>query len=270
MKPVIGKGRNDVYTSALLEHIDAQNCSIEVMFKRVCNTLSANTRGKQISWEHTSVAGEFYFNLGVVQRIIEYGPTTLSDALFVLYKARISHKAIKNLKSLTWPTQNSTIASLFVLGRNIYRSACGHSNSAVGFINAFADRTTAVPAAKRGALLDDKFNEMFALQKRKEFADSFAYISRCLLPEIWCFHVLPGKEQPTVVDVTLDAKTDNAVKKTFVRGTNVLGSADADFEDRIARQLVIPNWLFTFSYGKPVKSIASVRFPYGGSCRMPT
>ncbi|MFD2783094.1 caspase family protein [Novosphingobium pokkalii] len=314
-----GKGRNGAYTAALLEHIDAQDCSIEAMFKRVRNTLSATTSGKQISWEHTSLAGEFYFNLGIAKRITEYGPTALSDALFVLDEARTSHKAIKKLKSLTWPTQNPTIDtlkgpvlakfatdSLFVLGRNIYQSACGHSNSAVGFINAFADRTTAVPAAKRKALLDgmlfeiffdsagevrddpkdDKFNEVFALQKHKEFADSFAFISRCLLPEIRRFYVLPGKEQPTAVDVTLDATADNAVKKIFVGGANVLGSVDADFEegdkivhrtldrddfeDRIARQLVIPRRLLTFSYGKPAKGVASVRFPYGWSCRVPT
>ncbi|WP_332459796.1 caspase family protein [Croceicoccus marinus] len=314
-----GKGRNGAYTAALLEHIDAQDCSIEAMFKRVRNTLSAATSGKQISWEHTSLAGEFYFNLGIAKLITEYGPTALSDALFVLDEARTSHKAIKKLKSLTWPTQNPAIDtlkgpvlakfatdSLFVLGRNIYQSACGHSNSAVGFINAFADRTTAVPGVKRKALLDgmlfeiffdsagevrddpkdDKFNEVFALQKHKEFADSFAFISRCLLPEIGRFHVLPGKEQPTAVDVTLDAKADNAVKKIFVGGANVLGSVDADFkegdkivhrtldrddfEDWIARQLVIPRRLLTFSYGKPAKGIASVRFPYGWSCRMPT
>lgn len=216
-----GKGRNGAYTAALLEHIDAQDCSIEAMFKRVRNTLSATTSGKQISWEHTSLAGEFYFNLGVAKRITEYGPTALSDALFVLDDDP----------------------------------------------------------------KDDKFNEVFALQKRKEFADSFAFISRCLLPEIGRFHVLPGKEQPTAVDVTLDAKADNAVKKIFVGGANVLGSVDADFEegdmivrrtldrdefeDLIARQLVIPRRLLTFSYGKPAKGIASVRFPYGWSCRMP-
>jgi len=313
-----GKGRNGAYTAALLEHIDAQDCSIEAMFKRVRNTLSATTGGKQISWEHTSLAGEFYFNLGIAKRITEYGPTALSDALFVLDEARTSHKAIKKLKSLTWPTQNPAVDgltgavmakfatdSLFVLGRNIYQSACGHSNSAVAFINAFANRTTAVPASKRKALLDgmlfeiffdsagqireepkdDRFNEVFALQKHKEFADSFAFISRCLLPEIGRFHVLPGKDQPTSVDVTLDAKADDAVTKIFVGGTNVLASVDADFDDGdkviyrtldrddfenlMARQLLISRRLLTFSYGKPAKSIGKVKFPYGWSCRMP-
>lgn len=313
-----GKGRNGAYTAALLEHIDAQDCSIEAMFKRVRNTLNATTAGKQISWEHTSLAGEFYFNLGIAKRITEYGPTALSDALFVLDEARTSHTVIKKLKSLTWPTQNPAvdslkgtvlakfaIDSLFVLGRNIYQSACGNANSAIGFINSFANRTAAVPPPKRKALLDGmlfeiffdsagefrdepkdaRFNEVFAVQKHKELADSFAFISRCLLPEIGRFHVLPGKDQPTSVDVTLDAKASDAVTQVFLGGTNVLASADEDFdeddkivhrtlarddfEDRIARQLLIPRRLLTFSYGRPAKGIEKVRFPYGWSCRMP-
>ena len=53
-----GKGRrNGSYTEALLQHIGTADCAIESMFKRVRNTLSAATNGKQVSWEHTSLAG---------------------------------------------------------------------------------------------------------------------------------------------------------------------------------------------------------------------
>jgi uncharacterized caspase-like protein len=47
------------------------DCSIENMFKRVRNTLSAATLQKQISWEHTSLADEFFFNLSLGKRIDE-------------------------------------------------------------------------------------------------------------------------------------------------------------------------------------------------------
>ncbi len=60
-----GKGRNGTYTAALLQHLTTPDCSIEAMFKRVRNTLSATTKGRQISWEHTSLAGEFFFNLSL-------------------------------------------------------------------------------------------------------------------------------------------------------------------------------------------------------------
>ena len=65
-----GKGqRNGRYTSALLQHIIAPDCTIEAMFKRVRNTLSVTTEGKQISWEHTSLSSEFFFNRSVGVRI---------------------------------------------------------------------------------------------------------------------------------------------------------------------------------------------------------
>jgi uncharacterized caspase-like protein len=48
-----GRGRNGAYTAALLEHLATPDCSVESMFKRVRNTLSTATGGKQISWEHT-------------------------------------------------------------------------------------------------------------------------------------------------------------------------------------------------------------------------
>jgi uncharacterized caspase-like protein len=50
-------GRNGAYTAALLQHLATPDCSIENMFKQVRNTLSAATKGRQISWEHTSLAG---------------------------------------------------------------------------------------------------------------------------------------------------------------------------------------------------------------------
>lgn len=76
-----GKGRNGAYTAALLQHIETPDCSIENMFKRVRNTLSAATRTKQISWEHTSLSGEFFFNLSLGVRIDAYSDAALSDSL---------------------------------------------------------------------------------------------------------------------------------------------------------------------------------------------
>ena len=60
-----GVGRNGTYTAGLLQHIDTPDCSIESMFKRVRNTVAAASAGKQTTWEHTSLSGEFYFNLSL-------------------------------------------------------------------------------------------------------------------------------------------------------------------------------------------------------------
>jgi len=61
-----GEGKNGAFTSALLKHIEVQNVTIEDLFKRVRNTLSVLTAGKQTSWEHTSLMGDFFFNSSIL------------------------------------------------------------------------------------------------------------------------------------------------------------------------------------------------------------
>lgn len=144
-----GAGRNGSYTQALLTHIETADISIEEMFKRVRNTLSLITAGKQTSWEHTSLIGDFYFNYGYVsgEFTTNYSKDALSDGRYVLENNSIDN-VIKGLKSHDWYMQNPAILSMkklnlsdykvdsiFVLGRNIYQAACGSSNSAVEFIN---------------------------------------------------------------------------------------------------------------------------------------
>ncbi|MGV0986647.1 MAG: caspase family protein [Limnohabitans sp.] len=93
-----GKGRNGAYTAALLQHIGATDCSVETMFKRVRNTLSAVTAENQISWEHTSLAGEFFFNLEVDVKVGDYSPAALRDSALELDETQKSHRLIKSLK----------------------------------------------------------------------------------------------------------------------------------------------------------------------------
>lgn len=229
-----GLGRNGAYTAALLQHIATPDCSVEMMFKRVRNTLNVSTKGKQISWEHTSLSGEFYFNLSIGARIDDYSDTALRDGLFVLDDKKKSHGVIRALKSYTWPTQNpaieefsagfadkASVDSLFVLGRNIYQASCGGSNAAISYLTNFVSRTAGIDSKKRKALLDGmlfeiffdskaklrgrfkigKFNEVFSLQQHLDFAESFEFIAECLLPDIGRFYALPGKPHTVVVDV---------------------------------------------------------------------
>ena len=57
-----GDGRNGLYTSSLLEHIDMQSVSAETMFKLVRASVINNSQGQQIPWEHSSLTKDFYFN----------------------------------------------------------------------------------------------------------------------------------------------------------------------------------------------------------------
>jgi len=260
-----GVGRNGAYTAALLQHISTPDCSIESMFKRVRNTLSAASGGKQISWEHTSLAGEFFFNLSISKRLTEYAPEALSDKLFVLDEAKASHRAIRGLKSLTWGTQNSAIGdftkekaskasinSLFVFGRNVYQAACGGSHGAQSYIGDFTTRTAGLDDEKRRAILDGMlfevffdplarlrlsfklgtFQSLFELQQLKELAPSFEFIAKCLLADVGRFHALPGKSHPIVVDVVNKPSLtpgEYIVEAVVFGGTNILWLEDQDY-----------------------------------------
>src|SRR5271170_5968199 len=126
-----GSGRNGYYTKALLQHIDTPNLPIETMFKRVRSTLEDLTQGKQTSWEHTSLTGDFHFQLSVVRGAHGYGPMATADSLF-LRNGGSSGRLIEALKSYNWYTQNPALDAftpdqargytsdeLFVVGRNI-------------------------------------------------------------------------------------------------------------------------------------------------------
>jgi hypothetical protein len=252
-----GAGRNGAYTAALLKHIDTPDCSLESMFKRVRNTLSAATNGKQVSWEHTSLAGDFFFNLSLGVRIDEYSGTALSDKLFVLDESKASHRIIQGLRTHDWYRQNPALAkltaevankagrnSVFVIGRNIYQAACGSSRTANDFLNSFMTRTSGFDEDRRKALMDGILFEMFfdsgaqlreqpknlcldqafELQQYQELSGSFAFISECLLTHADRFHAIPGKDRAITVDVVTKKKSGNkhVVKEVRFDGANIL------------------------------------------------
>lgn len=252
-----GIGRNGTYTAALLQHIDTPDCSIESMFKRVRNEVAAASGGKQTSWEHTSLSGEFYFNIGVSALVDEYNSIALADDLFILDESKHSHRLIKKLKSHNWYQQNSAMAelnsnsiarmaknSVFVIGRNIYQAACGTARDAVSFIKNFADETSGYDPEKRKALLDgmlfevffdprgklrdeiksDAFDELFDLQKYVELKASFDFIADVLTTAQARFYVLPGKGHELAVTVATkkDAKGGMIVSAVYIDGTDVL------------------------------------------------
>lgn len=260
-----GSGRNGAYTAALLQHLDTPDCSIEGMFKRVRNSLSTATAGKQISWEHTSLAGEFFFNLSLGARIDEYADTSLRDKLFVIDDKKASHRIIKGLQTYNWHRQNPAIEefttavadgasldSLFVVGRNIYQAACGGSRDAIAYLRNFMARTTGLKPKRRKALLDGmlfevffdpdarlrkdlkmgKFQTIFDLQQYVDLKPSFDFIAECLLPEIARFYALPGKSHEVVVDVVTKAGAkpgDHVLQSVHCGGTDIFWMNDPDY-----------------------------------------
>lgn len=54
-----GKRKNGIYTKHLLRHLDKQ-ISVEELFKKVRAGVAAETRNKQIPWEHSSLLSETF------------------------------------------------------------------------------------------------------------------------------------------------------------------------------------------------------------------
>lgn len=261
-----GAGRNGSYTDALLRHINTPDIPVEDLFKRVRNTLSTITSGKQTSWEHTSLSGDFYFNVSVGRSITIYGPDALADSQFVLKPATSVKEAILGLKSSSWYSQNPALTklaaadlasadndSLFVLGRNIYQAACGGANASISYIKDFHNKVAEVPPEKYKPILDgmlfevffnskgalrkgfkvSRFNEIFELRKIPDFVPSFEFIAEVLLTHQNRFYVIPGKQRSISVDVVAEPNDSGEylVTGVFFEGINVLRKMGSNVVD---------------------------------------
>lgn len=252
-----GPNRNGSYTEALLKHINTLDISVEDLFKRVRNTLGVTTSNKQTSWEHTSLSGDFFFNISAGRRLTIYSAAAIADSTFIPPAGTPIAECIRELKSSNWYTQNpaiskltkekleaSDINSLFVLGRNIYQAACGSANDATHYITDFNNKTSELSLEKRKAILDgmlfevffnskgeirdtfktSKFDELFELRKIESLVSSFELISDVLITYQNRFYVIPGKSRRINIDIKskqLDSG-EKFITGIFFEGTNII------------------------------------------------
>ncbi len=135
------KDCHGIFTSALLKYIGTAKITIEEMLKRVRNTVYLETKGKQITWEHTSLMGNFRFNEGIIEKgIYPYTELALADKDYEVEKAGLCKELIELVVTHDWNYQNDNPGllnksqlkneasdDLFVQGINIYQSS-GCSN----------------------------------------------------------------------------------------------------------------------------------------------
>ncbi|UBM61309.1 caspase family protein [Candidatus Sulfidibacterium hydrothermale] len=212
-----GAGRNSIYTGALLNHIDDINVPIEDFFKRVRTTVYTLSNGKQTSWEHTSLIGNFYFNSGQLIHSIDlpYKKEHIADELFNSNGSEIE-EIIKDLKSHDWYQQSPAINKLnridknsidesmrFLLGRNILQTAIGGefaANSIIKNLDEWLNDwfTGEENHVLNGILFEIYFNskgqfrqrnfkanlidDIFKLEKIERFKFSFDFIGNQLNP----------------------------------------------------------------------------------------
>ena len=258
-----GNGDNGKFTSALLRHIDTQNLTIEDLLKRVRNTLSSSTNGRQTSWEHTSLMGDFFFNTSILtgEYIAEYSKEANADILFDTSGARPIYEIIRKLKSHNWPTQNPAISlieptallgadkdSLFVLGRNLYQSACGGSYAAqevLSNIGSFLDKYEKevsfhilngmlfeVYFDSNGRFRENKKTEqlemLLILEENVDFAKSFEFIRQALLSYQKELFYLPGICRDVVINVNLSSSqtVKNKIENIMFEGHDIFYTDD--------------------------------------------
>lgn len=249
-----GSGRNGLYTQAILKHIEEQDCSIEEMFKRVRNSVAASSAGRQTTWEHTSLSGNFYFSMSMGMASGEYTPGVFVDKDYRPLAGSITQRIVEALKSYHWYTQNPVIDALqpamtsqisknemFIIGRNIYQSACGSAGSAIKFFEEFTQKTSLWEDEKAKAVLDGALFEVF-FDKSGELRQVYKATLLDELLEItespkyqnsldfinWCFNAASANQLVEIghrgglnLTVNLD---DNTVTSIYYSGRNIMST----------------------------------------------
>ena len=212
-----GSGRNSIYTGALLNHIDDVNIPIEDFFKRVRTSVYTLSNGKQTSWEHTSLIGNFCFNSGQLIHSIDlpYKKEHIADENYQSLGTEID-AIIVGLRSRDWYKQQPAIhklnridiksfdeSYLFLLGRNILQTAVGgefSANSIIKNLDSWLQSWFTVNNnhVLNGILFEIYFNskgqfrqktfkndfvdEIFRLQTNDKYKNSFDFIQKQLVP----------------------------------------------------------------------------------------
>lgn len=211
-----GAGHNSIYTGALLKHIGDENIPIEDFFKRVRTTVYTLSGGRQTSWEHTSLIGNFCFNSGQLVHSLDlpYRDDCIADSKFVSTGSTID-KIIEGLKSQNWYLQGPAVNKLrtikitdidsseqFLLGRNLLSAAIGNEFSALhifnnlsvwlnrwrsklGYCHVLNGILYEIYFDSEGKFRNDKFksemiDEVFTLENDKQYAKSFKFIQKQL------------------------------------------------------------------------------------------
>lgn len=169
-----GSGNNGLFTEALLKHIETKDISIEEVFKRTRSSLFTSTKGEQISWEHTSLMGDYCFAPSISSDSTSYSKTALSDYDFDYTQNSEIMDVIKEFKTLNWYRQNpatlkfkklnfvnQSMDILFVLGRNIYQTACGYAKDMNFYFDELKTNLMKIPEDARNHIVNGMAYEIY-------------------------------------------------------------------------------------------------------------
>ncbi|UMQ41657.1 caspase family protein [Chryseobacterium sp. Y16C] len=238
----VGYENNSIYTGSLIKHLSTERIAVEDLFKSVRKTVFALSGGKQTTWEHTSLIGDFYFYKSEKLNILSlpYNPNVLKDENY--YEDSEFYVKIKELKSYNWYKQNPAIDYLltipvtqldknqmFVLGRNLLQCAIGGSNSAMNFFENLNRSLLGFQSQSENHMLNGilfemyydskgefRFNnfkgnyreEIFKLRDNPAFIRSFDFINDILIQQDYPILFMPDM-QTTNIEIKCSQKTIN-------------------------------------------------------------
>ncbi|WP_318343374.1 caspase family protein [Flagellimonas baculiformis] len=234
----VGFEGNSIYTGALLKYIGRERLSVEELFKKVRKTVYNLSNGKQTTWEHTSLIGDFYFNTGqlVHSMNIPYSEDVVKDVNYS--NTDDFGQLIQKIKSYNWDIQNPAIDKVlkisakdldknrqFILGRNLLQ-ASGAAFSASEFMENLPDSIDKYLDVDgenhllNGILFEIYFNpqaefrkekskkhyfdKIIGLRKLAKFAKSFEFIRNLLISTEYPLVYIP-KSDDEIIDVDVVA-----------------------------------------------------------------
>lgn len=237
-----GFDNHSIYTGALLKYIGREWLSVEDLFKKVRKTVYNLSEGRQTTWEHTSLIGDFHFNTGqlVYSKDIPYDESVIKDRNFVSEGTDID-RIIVDLKSSNWNKQNPAIYNLskidseeinknqqFIIGRNLLQ-ASGYAHSATDFVDDIESNLSKYSKSdgnnhvlngmlfeiyfdsygefRKGNFKLSYFEKIIALRKNKKFDSSFKFIQGALQPFREHLYYIPSHEN-NIVDIDVLATSE--------------------------------------------------------------
>ena len=159
-----GNGRNGLYTSKLLKHLMTSGLKIEEVFKRVRLDVFNASMKEQLTWEHSSLMGDFYF---IRNRAIKVKPYPQKKQ----QTYRESKKSPLPTDRTTANDWNDKATALLENGQysNIYR-ALNYLNIAINknpnFAEAYQNRGNAYRQTKRFSSAIEDYSKAIYLSPR--------------------------------------------------------------------------------------------------------
>lgn len=248
-------GKHSYFTKAILDHIDDKHIPIEEFFKRVRTSVYSMSEGKQLSWEHTSLIGDFFFNSGQLIQSIElpYAKETIADSTYNPSGSDID-RLITKFKSHDWYEQKPAfqdfqkltpskvdVSLQFLIGRNLLQTAIGGEWSTNDFFDNLGDNLLKWNSDNENHILNgilyeiyfdsegqlrnglkfksELIDKIFKLEEDKRYISSINFINNQLRPFQDYILYLPSTKPTTIaIDITFQkelVENIRGVKKTI-------------------------------------------------------